>query len=983
MQSAADVSTNALLDSWKLIEYLSVFNPLKNAASGYVATPTETSKSSSLNMRHDFTQENLDYLIALGNKFKIVEDKKPKKNRRKKDQEEKEKHFDIKVFLLPFDPTKVYEKLAEHFEDTSFSQRSSSEESYLAEFSFHTDNLGLNEFQFGLSGIPSAMNAVLDGSYDFDYITAKGSLFDALTAIWGREEQGVASKMHSFMQALLEAWKCEFDLEVKMYIMLIDPDAAPANIVASFFADDLQLLKGVNHGEALTNYLAKKAVVPRCDLAVETAAVKAMLVGSKIPAGSWPTSYSLSLMQQFAVNRINEIAAHEAGLFAVNGPPGTGKTTMLKDAFAAIIVKRAKVLATYEDPRKAFIKSPDQAEFKNGWKDDWYRIDPKITGFEMIVASSNNSAVENLSRELPLADEDYIQKHGPYPKDLHFEALGDYLLNYEKDADAEMLDAWNFLSFPLGKMGNRWKYAHIFRGSKKNKEAPDRVGIQDTLKGLSGSEAEWKEAVTHFEKAVSKWDNAQSLLVKWEDFLSDPKLKNWLSACNYDVINRLAELDEELSESGEKMQEFRDAFDDDGFEEEMRYKAMKKARAVLKAEDEHLSAYAGYSKKYEQTLPDAQFWSNAFAAEKSTAQAFAPWMNEALKAQSVEVFFAALRLHKAFIGCTRLEVMKNIALIKNTMTGSHCTPQMVKCGWQSLFLLTPVVSTTFASSSRLFDKMEKEAFGWLFIDEAGQAVPQAAAGSIWRCKRVVVVGDPLQIEPVVPIPPKAFEWFARRLPTSDGKTFLSIDQSVQTFADQASHLGVKLRDGLWVGSPLRVHRRCQSPMFEISNRIAYNGLMQQANNSNHEHPLGSSRFIHVPGAASQAQWVKAQTDAAILLLENYIAQNAEPSVFVISPFNTVVNKFRQDLYTRNRDFAQRMQGRIGTVHKFQGKETDVVVLILGCDQNRMGAVRWASARPNILNVAVTRAKQAIIVIGDEGLWKGQGCFDVLLEELER
>ena len=76
------------------------------------------------------------------------------------------------------------------------------------------------------------------------------------------------------------------------------------------------------------------------------------------PEGCWPSKYKASLMQQFAVNVIYEklVEKEEEGVFSVNGPPGTGKTTLLRDVIASILVKRAKVLVQYEEPVDAFCK---------------------------------------------------------------------------------------------------------------------------------------------------------------------------------------------------------------------------------------------------------------------------------------------------------------------------------------------------------------------------------------------------------------------------------------------------------------------------------------------------------------------------------------------------------------------------------------------------------------------------------------------------
>lgn len=108
------------------------------------------------------------------------------------------------------------------------------------------------------------------------------------------------------------------------------------------------------------------------------------------PEGRWLTepAHNMSLMQQFAINTVFK-ELKTGGVISVNGPPGTGKTTLLRDIIAQNIVERAKVLAS-------FSKASD------GLSPEGFLVE-ELTDFEMVVASSNNAAVENISKELPQA----------------------------------------------------------------------------------------------------------------------------------------------------------------------------------------------------------------------------------------------------------------------------------------------------------------------------------------------------------------------------------------------------------------------------------------------------------------------------------------------------------------------------------------------------------------------------------------------------
>lgn len=256
------------------------------------------------------------------------------------------------------------------------------------------------------------------------------------------------------------------------------------------------------------------------------------------------------------------------------------------------------------------------------------------------------------------------------------------------------------------------------------------------------------------------------------------------------------------------------------------------------------------------------------------------------------------------------------------------------------------------------------------IDEAGQSTPQNAAGAIWRSRYAVIVGDPLQLEPVVTLPLGA----QRDLQVAHGvpEALLPDHCSVQSLADAVTPVGTYRADGeLWVGSPLNVHRRCEDPMFAIVNEIAYDGQMINHTPPREEIALPESAWLHVAGERSEGHWVPEEGQRLEQLLAELAGHGVDfAEVFLIAPFRDVANRLA--------GYRRAYPGiTAGTIHTTQGKEADVVILVLGGDSMRTGDKAWAAQRPNLLNVAVSRARRRLFVVGNQQAWGGLAYFEVL------
>jgi hypothetical protein len=169
------------------------------------------------------------------------------------------------------------------------------------------------------------------------------------------------------------------------------------------------------------------------------------------------------------------------------------------------------------------------------------------------------------------------------------------------------------------------------------------------------------------------------------------------------------------------------------------------------------------------------------------------------------------------------------------------------------------------------------------------------------------------------------------------------------------------------------------------------GAMVQATpprNSMIRHILGPSCWLDVQGSASE-KWCPEEGDLVLRLLQA-LQPLENPDLYIITPFVVVQDNLRR--LVRESGMIERwtddpgswVYQRIGTVHTVQGREAEAVVFVLGAPAaHQTGARGWAGGRPNLLNVAVTRAKEVLYVVGNRALWQQAGLFKELDARLPR
>lgn len=251
------------------------------------------------------------------------------------------------------------------------------------------------------------------------------------------------------------------------------------------------------------------------------------------------------------------------------------------------------------------------------------------------------------------------------------------------------------------------------------------------------------------------------------------------------------------------------------------------------------------------------------------------------------------------------------------------------------------LSTTFSSRSSLGTEAM---FDYVIMDEASQVDLAAGALALSCARNAVIVGDLKQLPNVVTEEMKEkteMIFKASRLPEGysySGNSFLKSICSVIPDAPQTL---------------LKEHYRCHPKIIGFCNQKFYNNELIVMTE---DHGEKDALMIYRTAKGNHKRELFNQRQIDVLLKEALpkMTEKSSDDIGIIAPYNEQVNMIRQTLNSSEIDVA--------TVHKFQGREKDTIILTPVDD-----VVNDFSDDPYLLNVAISRAKKrlCLVVSGNE------------------
>ncbi len=707
--------------------------------------------------------------------------------------------------------------------------------------------------------------------------------------------------------------------------------------------------------------------------------------------GQMGCEFSLSESQRETINHYTN--EDKGDVFAVNGPPGTGKTTFLHTVIAHEYVKAALekeeppiILATSNNNQAvtniidSFSKVFDESNNVLGQR--WI---PNVNSFGSYLVSQNKQKDASKKYQVLVSDrskivgffdelesEDYLNKASK----CFLKFASRYFKRENQYTSIE--DANNDIHRKLTKIVA--KIEHIIH---KIYEYSNRIiSIEEKYNPtISSVMKDRKEMRTQYE--IDK-DNWNTIDIEFEDWFNKypfyKRLLMRISLINQIFIRQFARFidNQPLLACASIPRSYKGIvnciMENRSKTTKMMYqcdKEISEIQADIKEISELKSKIVEIASKYDSSI---KYSKNI--------------KNDINKALDVTLRYEVFRLATHYYeGEWILEATRNIE--KNNKDKK--SEKKRKKQWRRLAKLTPCFISTFYMIPKFMEYVyyaDKKAWiteylydfiDILVVDEAGQASPEVCLPLFALAKKAIIVGDVFQIEPVWSV--EGFSDFPNMntyLKSVDNKMFFESSYSASNgnlmeIAKRRSNYCKYGEGGLY----LTEHRRCVPEIIEYCNMLAYKGkLNPKRENTLKDFPFEHMLHLHIAGvseiknssrkntkeAKAIVNWI---VDNAAQLLDYYNKPESEECkriadiVAIVTPFKAQSRTIIREL-KNNEGFED---VTVGTVHSLQGAERHIIIFSsVYTEQDKQSY--FFDRGVNMLNVAVSRAKDAFIVIGD-------------------
>jgi AAA domain/PLD-like domain len=748
--------------------------------------------------------------------------------------------------------------------------------------------------------------------------------------------------------------------------------------------------------------------LPGALTAILTPADKPSRIGPAIEADQRHLGHcgdSLNSEQRDAVRAVRLL--NEGEVQAVNGPPGTGKTSLLKTLIADAVVNAA--VAGAPPPRivvtstnnKPVQKAARDLTFPNGAglpveRERWL---PRLTHFAAFAPSLEQAKKAKgllLLKELDalIFSKDFAEAAEPYFLE-RFKAWQSCLeplngipprinLTFAKAALKEQLG--KVVAIIKAKAGVVAKAERLVAEGEAMSLRPDQVpakiaGVRSRLnqaeadvgaskQGAADLNDEHKEAIN----ALVHRAKLHPLWMHWLSFFPPIEAQRaallrrtatelrYLPAVDGETLDSLAQVYETVDVAFVRRKE----------EAAGRAKVLEAEQAQLQISLDLWTELEGWIAGYVD--PGA---SNAFDAgrRRIDVQLRAKAFDLAMRMREAEFLLRRKEWDERWItteGSGRSTRYDRLKLLKTYAFVVPCIMATVYIAAEHCCFFDP--------ATRLDQPMELPV-DLLIYDEAGQVSPDLGLPLLGLARRAVAVGDVYQLEPIESfneasddlilrtekIEEEQLHAFRRGGLTHVGGSVMRAFQPATAYTNRETPCGVLLCR----------HFRCVPKIIAYCNDLVYKGELIPDKPDEEAPWIAPVSWAHVRGDARKAggSWGNEPEAESIA---RWIADNRETirkrydgdldkTVALLTPYAHQQGLLRKTLRSRIGGLADKVT--IGTVHSLQGDERPLVVFSPTVTLASTGATTpFFDRGPNMLNVAVSRAKNAFVVIGDMGLF---------------